>query len=151
MVKFLIATHGHLAGGFKSTLQIILGKEAVLDVTALDLFVEETPGEESAKARIEGYFQALSKEDQVVAFSDIMYGSVNQMLMPYADDERIFVLSGVNFPLICEVLSAVIYSGEEVSVEMLHEMAQKSRGELLFVNEELKKETKSETEETFFE
>ncbi len=41
MVKFLIASHGHLAGGLKSTLEIILGEEAALDVTALNLFVEE--------------------------------------------------------------------------------------------------------------
>lgn len=150
MVRFLIATHGYLAGGFKSALQIILGQEAVLNVTALDLFVGETAGEESAKASIEKYFCGVSKEDQVVAFSDIMYGSVNQMLMPYADNGRIFVLSGVNFPLLCEILSAVVYSGEEVRMEMLREMAEKGRGELVFVNEELNKEIKKDGEEDFF-
>lgn len=120
-------------------------------MTALNLFVEETPGAENAKARIEGYFSKAGEEDQVVVFSDIMYGSVNQMLMPYGDDERIFVLSGVNFPLICEIVSAVVYSGETVSMEMLREMVKKGREELVFVNDAVKKETKKDSEDSFFD
>ncbi len=151
MVKFLIASHGHLAGGLKSTLEIILGEEAALDVTALNLFVEEAPGAENGKARIEEYFAGLGETDQAVVFSDIMYGSVNQMLMPYTDDARIFLLSGVNFPLVCEIVSAVAYSGEEVSMEMLREMAKKGREELIFVNDAVKQEIKRDNEDSFFE
>ena len=151
MIKFLIATHGYLAGGFKSTLQIILGEEAVSNVTALDLFVGEALGEENAKTLIEEYFSGIQKEDQVIVFSDIMYGSVNQMLMPYADDTRVFVLSGVNFPLLCEIVSSVVYSGETICMGRLQEMVKKGREELIFVNEELKQEIKQDSEETFFE
>lgn len=151
MVKFLIATHGHLAEGLKSTLQIILGEEAAADVTALALFVDEAPGAENAKDRIEEYFSKIREEDQVIAFSDIMYGSVNQMLVPYANDGRIFVLTGANFPLLCEIVSAVVYSGETVSMEMLCGMAEKGREELVFVNDALKKEIKKDSEDSFFE
>ena len=73
------------------------------------------------------------------------------MLMPYGDDERIFVLSGVNFPLICEIVSAVVYSGETVSMEMLREMVKKGREELVFVNDAVKKETKKDSEDSFFD
>lgn len=151
MVKFLIATHGRLAEGFKSALSIILGEEAVSGVTALNMFVDETAESESAKLLIEKYFSNVSKEDQVIAFSDIMHGSVNQMLMPYADDSRIFVLSGTNFPLLCEIISAVIYSGTDVDMEMVREMAVKGRQELVCVNDELKREEEKDDEESFFE
>ncbi|MCI9657174.1 MAG: hypothetical protein HFI14_01025 [Lachnospiraceae bacterium] len=151
MIHFLIATHGHLAKGFKDTLQIILGKEAVSHVTALCLFSEDLPESEDGRTMIENFFSGLSREDQVVVLTDILYGSVNQMLLPYADDEKVWLLSGVNFPLLCELVSAVVYTGTEICLDVLREMVEKGRKELVLVNDELKKESPKEEETSFFD
>ena len=98
MVKFLIATHGHLADGFKDTLGIIMGEEITKRVETFNLFVEDEQNSEDANTRIRNYFYDLKKGEQSIVFTDILHGSVNQFMMPYANDHTIFIITGVNLP-----------------------------------------------------
>ncbi len=150
MVRFLIAAHGYLADGLKSTLEIIVGKEAAERVSTINAFVDEQSGD--VKGNIERFMQTVPSTDSLIIFSDIMYGSVTQCLMPYADDERIFLITGVNFPLLCEVVSEYSFSDEsKISKDGLQNFVENAKKELIFVNNFME-ETLSENEtEDFFE
>lgn len=150
MVRFLIASHGYLADGMKSTLEIIVGKEIADRVFTVNAFVDG--GSENVRADAEAYIKGMAPEDQLVIFSDMMHGSVNQCLLPFIDDERIFLITGMNFPLICELVARYSYMNDpEVCAADLKSAAEKAGKEIIFVNDFMKRASTEEKEEDFFE
>ena len=150
MIRFLIASHGYLADGLKSTLEIIVGKEIAERVSTINAFVDEQSGD--AKGNIERFIKEIPSTDKLIIFSDIMHGSVNQCLMSYVDDERIFLITGVNFPLLCEVVAEYSFSDEsEVKKEDLQNAVEKAKEELNFVNNFITTVSSDENEDDFFE
>lgn len=154
MVKFLIASHGYLADGFKSSISIIMGEEIANRITALNAFVGEASENSSVKVEIENYLNSVDENDQVIVFTDILHGSVNQMMMPFADDNRVFVITGCNFPLICEIMASYCYSDDSVQSENLTRIIETAKKELIYVNDFLKESVDSDSsdeESDFFE
>ncbi len=100
MRKFLIASHGHLASGMKSALDILLG--ASNHVAVLDAYVDETRVED----KINEFYQQVDESDQVILLSDLVGGSVNQMMYPYAARKDTILISGINLALVLELAAA---------------------------------------------
>ena len=98
MKKFLFATHGTLATGMKSTLELLIGNTA--DITCLTAYVNP---EDNVDEQLKVYFSEVSDEDQVIVCTDLMGGSVNQKVVPYAQKENVFLIAGFNLPLILEL------------------------------------------------
>lgn len=149
MVKFLIATHGFLADGFKSSINVLMGKEIAEKIETINAFVEN--GTDDPKGTIERICSSLNETDDLIIFTDLMYGSVNQFVMPYTSKENIFAITGINFPVLCEVISKLTFGIEEhrVSDKELEEIVLKSRSQLLLV-EDIEK-TSSVSDDDFFE
>jgi len=70
MKKCLIATHGRLASGFKSSLEILLGSTEGISV--IDAYLDETNFED----HLIDYLNAQNNEDQIILMSDLYGGSV---------------------------------------------------------------------------
>lgn len=151
MVKFLIATHGRLADGFKDTLGIIMGEEISKRIQTLNLFIENQKESKDASSQIKEYFETIDDMDQVLVFTDVLHGSVNQFIMPYIDDEKIFVITGVNLPLLCETLAIFGFADNAIDMDILHEVTINSRKELLFVNVFVNEKEQENNENDFFE
>ena len=135
MIRFLIASHGRLADGFKSTVEVIIGKDVADKIETVSAVVK-----------------AIPKEDQVIIFSDIMHGSVNQYLMPFVDDERVFLITGTSFPLVCDIITQYcFYEDAKVDPEELAAAVERAKDEIIFVNQEMKKEQSEKNEDDFFE
>jgi len=49
-------------------------------------------------------FKVKKDEDEIIIFTDIYYGSVCQQFMPYLRLPNVHMISGVNFPLILEIV-----------------------------------------------
>lgn len=96
----MIATHGILAEGFRNTLEILgVSQEHII---VMNFYCQDSHEE----AEISELFASLSSEDQMIVFTDIQYGSVNQMFVKAAirfREKNIEVLSGINLPLILEI------------------------------------------------
>lgn len=150
MVKFLIATHGYLANGFKSTLGIIMGKDIAENIETLNLFVDDDPASDDAKTRIKDYFQNVKADEQVIVFTDILHGSVNQFIMPYVNDKTVFILTGINLPMLCELMAMYGFSKRIVKLDDLQEVVIKAQKELLLVNDFVKETMPEQTEDDFF-
>jgi len=98
MKKILIASHGHLASGIKSSLQILTGMTD--DITTIDAYVDE----HDYVADIKQYVEEIGN-DPAIIFTDLFGGSVNQKVMlEVAGHDNIFVVSGTNLPIVLSVL-----------------------------------------------
>ena len=99
--KFLIATHGSLSAGVKSSLDIIIG--AMDNVFLIQAYVEENVPVEDELNQV---LEQVSDEDELVIFTDILGGSVTNQALQYALRPNVYIISGFNLPLVIEVTMA---------------------------------------------
>ena len=126
MRKILIATHGTLASGAKSTIELLMGNMA--DITCINAYVDS---EENLMDRLDDFFEKITEEDEVIVFTDIKGGSVNQKIVPYAKKENIFLIAGFNLPILLEI---VIESGKLTKERVLKTIGEcKNQMELIEV------------------
>lgn len=136
MVKFFLSSHGHLASGIKSSIDILLGNSDRL--TVFDAYVDEKSLEEELNA----FYQGVGHQDQVILMSDMYGGSVNSIMYTFLDRPNTTLLAGVNLAL---VIGLVINEGP-ISKEMLRDVVEQSREALKIVEME---ETEDAEEELF--
>ena len=137
MVRYLIAAHGRAAGGIKESLDVLLG--ASDQVEAFDAYVDERNAEEEIRRRIE----AVGEDDILVMLSDLPGGSVNQIMMRYADRKNTFHITGVSIALAVGLVSGYT---DSVTEEQIREMI----GECREMMDLVKPENEDCEEEDFF-
>lgn len=111
MKRFVVATHGKMAQGIQSTLELFVGSD--LDVTYMSAYVD---GEEEIETQIENFISGLKASDQAVVFTDMFGGSVNQKFVTASQDlSNIFIVAGINLPVMIEIIyGADIYTNETI-------------------------------------
>lgn len=134
MVKFFLSSHGHLASGIKSSIDILLGNSDRL--TVFDAYVDE----KSLEEELNTFYQGVGPEDQVILMSDMYGGSVNSIMYTFLDRPNTTLLAGVNLAL---VIGLVINEGP-ISREMLRDVVEQSREALKIVEMEETGETEEE-------
>lgn len=118
MVQFLLASHGKMASGMKTSLDILLG--ASNNVTVIDAYVDET----NVENRIKEYLDAAPAENQVILLSDLYGGSVNQMMFRFLERPNTYLVAGVNLAIVLELVAS---GNEEFTKEQLQETVEMSR------------------------
>ncbi len=118
MRKFLISSHGHLASGIKSSLEILMGKAD--NVTVFDAYVDQ----DTVEQHVEAFFDSLQEGDQAIMLSDLYGGSVNQVLYRYLDRPETYLIAGVNLGLVIEL---VVMSELPVTMEDLERAVSAAR------------------------
>lgn len=73
--------------------------------------------------QIQRFFDTVQPNDQVVIFTDIYGGSVNQKFAEKSQQENVFVVAGFNVPLLLETM----LSNEAITTEFLDMMIEKAR------------------------
>ena len=100
MNKFLLITHGHMASGMKSSMDILLGNTESL--TVFDAYLNE----EKVSDHVEAFYASCEEEDLKVLLSDVYGGSVCQEMTKYADRRNTVVVTGINLGfLMCLLLA----------------------------------------------
>lgn len=97
MAKFLFVTHGRMASGVKSTLEIIAGHFD--NLTAIDAYVDS----KNIVELVNDYFANISTNEQLIMLSDIENGSANQLLFKHLERSNTFLITGVNLPLVLQL------------------------------------------------
>lgn len=132
MKKILIATHGNLASGAKSTLEFLVGN--IVDITCIDAYVDP---DENLIDILENYFSKIDADDEVIVFTDIKGGSVNQKIIQYAMKPNIFLITGFNLPILLEL--AIM--DKKITVESLEEMIDICKNQLELIKIDMKRES----------
>lgn len=128
MKRYLIATHGEMASGIASTIQLLVGERD--DITYIDAYVKDDFIAEEVKQFFNTY-----AEDDILVFTDLLAGSVNRELMLYVG-ERVHIIAGFNLPLLLECL----LSDVEWTKEWIAESIKMACSQIVYVNQLMKGE-----------
>lgn len=116
MLKIFLSSHGHMASGIKSSLDILIGNTE--KITVFDAYVDER----NVKDVLEGFYETVSADDEVLLLSDLYGGSVNQVMFTFLNRPNTRLVSGVNLALVLELAIK-----ETVSDSELEELVENSR------------------------
>lgn len=134
--KFLIATHGTLAGGIKSSLDIITG--AMDNVFLIEAYVNVN---RSLEDEIKTVLEQVGDNDELIVFSDILGGSVTNQILQYALQTNVHVVSGFNLPLVIEIVLADANTPAE---EVIAEAIENAKQQMVYVNKLLTSQNQEE-------
>lgn len=127
MRKFLIVSHGNLASGFVSMIDIIFG-----NVDNLNYYNGYTENDLTLTEYIKMELDNLDSEDELVILSDLLGGSVNTEAMTYLKDPRIHIVTGTNANLLLIMLTAL---PEENTKDLITRAVQESKKGIVYCNE----------------
>ncbi len=107
MRQFIIATHGNMAEGMKSTIGIIIGEQE--NLTCVCAYTPQCPDP------IPEFEKVMSEhpEDEIIIMTDILGGSVNNEAMKCMRDPRVHVVTGTNLAMAITLLT----SPEDLGIE----------------------------------
>lgn len=131
-MKIILAAHGNLASGIKSSLNILNGSSDA--VIALDAYVDE----KDFNDLLDSTLDLFPDEDQIILLADIAFGSVSQTMMQRLIQKNLVLIAGFNLPLVLELMTRDSYLNEEE----LKEIIQKAQESLKLIT--LDEETSAE-------
>lgn len=123
--KFLIATHGHFAKGVKSSLDIIIGQTD--NVFLIEAYVNENKGIEDEIADV---LNNIGDDDELIAFTDLLGGSITNQVMRGTQGKNVHIVSGFNLALLIEVLMA---DAETPAAEVIEEAITNAKEQIVYV------------------
>ncbi len=126
MRKYLIATHGTFAGGIKSSLDIILGESETINL--IEAYTETN---KSLQEDIEEVMTQLIPEDELIVFTDLLGGSITNQILQFGLRENIFIVAGINLPLLLDIMLA---DSETPINEVIENGIENGREQMVFVN-----------------
>lgn len=116
MLKLFISSHGHLASGIKSSLDILLGNSD--NVVAFDAYVNQ----DNLADQLNKFYETVNDNDEVILLSDLYGGSVNNEMMLHLSQANTRLVTGVNLALVLELACK-----QSVTDEQLKEIIEQSR------------------------
>ena len=126
MRKILIASHSELAEGMKLTLKFFAGNQ--IDVSAICAYVDE----ESLQSKLDAFFEKVSDEDEVLIFTDLLGGSVNQAMLSYLNRSHVHVITGVFLSIILEL---IFKEGTYLTKEEIQAALKKTKKGIVYMND----------------
>lgn len=126
MRKFLIATHGTFANGIKSSLDIIIGSPE--NVFLIEAYTGEN---KSIKDEVDEVLFQLKDNDELIVFTDLLGGSITNQILQFALKENVYIVSGVNLPLLLDVMLADPDTPVE---EVIETGIRNAKDQIVFVN-----------------
>ncbi|MBY7025950.1 PTS sugar transporter subunit IIA [Clostridium botulinum] len=102
--KYLIATHGELAKGIQSSLNILAGIGK--DVEVINAYITD----EDYTPKIVNFIENIGDDEQGVIFTDLFGGSVNQKTVTEvlnSKKDNIFIISNANLAIVLSMMFSV--------------------------------------------
>lgn len=124
--KLLIATHSVFADGIKNAMELVTGEQnsvSTLCAYTNDMTEVETP--------IKEIIDALCDDEELIVTTDIFGGSVNNEFMKYLSKSNIYLITGVNLPLLFELIMNL---ESENTVQMIETAVKNARKQLQYCN-----------------
>ncbi|CAM1669955.1 MULTISPECIES: PTS sugar transporter subunit IIA [Streptococcus] len=127
MTKVIIASHHHLATGMKDTIEYLIPSIGKIDVIAA--YINNEPIEDEISKLLESY----PVDEKVLIFTDLLGGSVNQTFIRYMSKRNLFLVTGMNLPIIMTLLLSI--ESEDLSEDLIRKSIDEAKNQLLFVND----------------
>jgi len=125
--KILIATHTILAEGLRKATMFFTGEgEDFVTICAY----EDT--QEPPRAEIDHFFDSVQPEDTVVVFTDLIGGSVNQIMMEKLLTQKFHLISDPN---LSAVMAVATLGEDEINAESIRESLDLCKAQMKYVND----------------
>ena len=124
--KFLIATHGAFAKGVKSSLDIIIGE--MDNVFLVQAYLDENKSVEDELAEV---LETVTAGEELIIFTDLLGGSVNNIMLRNALRDNVHIVSGFNLPLLIEV---ILGDAESPVIEVIESAINNAKEQMVYVN-----------------
>ncbi|HEY9001503.1 MAG TPA: hypothetical protein VIM89_09120 [Mucilaginibacter sp.] len=124
--KFLIATHGAFAKGVKSALDMIAGE--MENILLIQAYLDESRPVEDELADV---LATISDTDELIIFTDLLGGSVNNIMLRNALRDNVHIVSGFNLPLLIEI---ALSDADTPVTEVIEEAIHNAKGQMVYVN-----------------
>ncbi|MDU5509962.1 PTS mannose transporter subunit IIA [Enterococcus gilvus] len=134
--KLVLASHGTLASGIKSSLELICGNKLPLET--LDCYVTE--GFDLEKAVME--IMERHRNYELVVVTDLLGGSVNNEFLAYIQRENFYLVAGMNLPFLIEL--TMHFQITESLSEMIETSLVTAKQTIQFCNQLISKEVAEE-------
>ncbi len=121
MRHIVLASHGSLAAGMKSSVELIAGDQPGLATVCA--YTEECP---TAAEPLAALVESLAEGDELVIVTDVLGGSVNNEASQFVDVPGVYVATGMNLAF---VLSLVVDTGTPTA-ELVDESVAEAREQL---------------------
>lgn len=142
MKKVLVASHGHLASGIRSSIGILTGMADMVE--AVDCYVDDS----DFIPRIQAFIDSVGPEDEAIIFTDIYGGSVFQKVVLMEPEKRGIVhVTGMNLGLVIETL----LGAEPVTADSIKQSVELVRATMQVVEPPSKAADNEESEGDFFD
>ncbi|HEQ4381085.1 PTS sugar transporter subunit IIA [Streptococcus dysgalactiae subsp. equisimilis] len=99
--KFLIGSHGRLASGLQSSIDILAGMGQTLET--IDAYVDDS----DYTSRIDDFIAGVAADEQGLIFTDLLGGSVNQKMVTAvmaSGKDNIFLITNSNLATLLSVM-----------------------------------------------
>lgn len=102
MKKYLIASHGKLADGLKSSIKILTGKT---NIQTIDAYLDGSDNKSNLDENLDKFLDSLNNDDYGIIFTDLLGGSVNrEVMMKVNGESNVVVITSVNLPTVMSVI-----------------------------------------------
>ncbi|MDN5287609.1 MAG: hypothetical protein JWR38_3883 [Mucilaginibacter sp.] len=126
MRKFLIATHGAFAKGVQSSLDMIIGETD--NVFLIQAYLDENVSVEDELATV---LTNVTPEDELIIFTDLLGGSVNNIMLREALKSNVHIVSGFNLPLLIEI---ILGDTDTPANEVIESAITNAKEQMIYVN-----------------
>lgn len=110
--QFIIASHGKFAQGLYDSLSLIMGEQK--NVETLCAYIDDNNIEEQIKDLLQKY-----QEEDLIVLTDLYGGSVNNLFMKFIKMDNFFLVSGINLPMLIEMICSQYLSSEQMIQQTL--------------------------------
>lgn len=124
--KLLIATHSVFADGIKNAMELVTGEQ-----NSVSTLCAYTNAMTEVETPIKEIIDALCDDEELIVTTDIFGGSVNNEFMKYLSKSNIYLIAGVNLPLLFELIMNL---ESENTVQMIETAVKNARKQLQYCN-----------------
>ncbi len=137
MIKILLASHGNLAAGMLSSLELIMGKQENVEVMCAYM-----DGEDDISPRVQAFVDGMKEEDTWIVFTDLLGGSVNNEFVRRQDRRKFRLIAGMNLALVITAVGATISSDDPE--EIMSELKELENCGVYFSEDKIAEETEDD-------
>ena len=124
-MKIVICSHAKMAEGVFSALRLIGGEHK--DVQYLNAYTENSDFKNDLRNLI------VDDDTEYCIITDLLGGSVNQEVMQYLRKKNVYIVTGMNLPLVLQLVIENEATG--LNAESIKQAVQEARQQIVFVNE----------------
>lgn len=123
-MKFIIATHGHLADGYVSAVRVLTGKEGIYAVNA---YAEEMF---DVYEHLKELTDTFDEKEEVVIFTDVISGSTTQSASRLLARPHTHCITGVNLPLVLEL----VLTENPIDASCIQQVLEEAKAQMVYIN-----------------